>query len=424
MQHLSMTENDASRLLGAVELAFDKTWLESRHPPHQLKSAWQRTDALATTELVTLGDAVSIFRRRDPDWLSQRVRDIKKNASNCHGYLFELLGAAMIARAGAKIYPTHKNAPGIDAVVQFDDGFRVHLSFKNHDISSHEREFQTHCSKARAKLHSRLRNSASSVIVFIDAPSFLTGASWDAINRHIEAVPVTGPMVPSKTKLPDGFIVSGALTPASGGERFSKAHLSDTFFALCGWHRNEQENLKNKLSSALANLAKHAVRSDESANVVLVRLNKTADLDLLAAHAREALDESAASAIDGVILYQAAVTRSAGVSQVSHHMKTVLRRGYDDRAHVIPFCVLIGVISPHASHLELRSANGESRRVDEKYLFQEGDHYYVVPAIEQSPSFTLSSVAPGVRTHAVVGDEFAGFTISGIFPPSDDLLLL
>ena len=420
-----MPESEVLRLLGEIELAFEKTWLESHHPGHRIKSVWQRTDALATTELVTLGDAISIFRERDPHWLSQRVRDIKRNTNNCHGYIFELLASAMIARTGLKIYPTHKNAPGIDAILQFDDGFEINLSFKNHDASSHEREFISLCSKARARVRSKLRKFTNTVIVFIDSHSYLTNASWDAINRHIDAMPAGGAQPLCTTDLPDnGYIMTGDLMPSSEIARLSKSHLSDTFFALCGWQRNEQENIKSKLSAALSNLARHTKRSGNSANFVMLRLNKTADLELMAEHAREILDESLDSTIDGIIFYQASVTRASDVSQVSHHMKLILRRNFTDRAHVIPFAVLVGVVSPQASRLELRSATGETYQIRERYIFQEGDHYYATPPIEQNPTFILSSVAPGVRTHAVLGGSSGEITLSGIFPPTDDLVLL
>ena len=84
--------NELNALLEAVATNFGEDWL-SRDVANPLQKLWQRRDALATNELLLLGEAVRNLSRVDAAWTRRQIELMKSNdAGERAGATFEILG--------------------------------------------------------------------------------------------------------------------------------------------------------------------------------------------------------------------------------------------------------------------------------------------------------------------------------------------
>ncbi|WP_288408098.1 hypothetical protein [uncultured Herbaspirillum sp.] len=188
---LGIPHDASAKALASLEEAFGTDWLSNEGGQHKLQRLWQRTDSLSTIELVSLGDAILLLNAIDSVWMAKRISDIKSSAIVSHGHLFEILSIGMLARGGMQVRPTRGNAPGVDAVVSFPDGYEVRFSMKNHDISDHEHFFRSRCFKTRTAAQSALKNISNSAQILIETKECLTEPDWlrvDAFIAKIQAI--------------------------------------------------------------------------------------------------------------------------------------------------------------------------------------------------------------------------------------------
>lgn len=423
---LDIPPEQSTRSLSTVEQSFGLDWLAASNGTHKLQRLWQRSDSLATIELITLGDAIALVKAIDPVWMTDRIKDIKTSNATSHGHLFEVLGIAMLARTGMQVRPTRGNLPGVDALVSFADGFEVRLSMKNHDISDHERFFRERSLKTRMAVQESLQRKSSSAQVLIESLEFLTEPDWVTVEKFISTVPAItsrpykGEAIPKKVA-----IGISTLAPQAGAQALAATHFSDTFIAISPHHKNEQKNFLDKVYKATANLRKHATRSEHTSNVVFMRLHPTASLNDIETYARELLsDNEADPGVDAIFLYQPSVTRRDDLSSVTHHIRFVSSSRYLTAGHQFKLAALIGLVSSESSYNELRSSNGSKLVLGGKYMYQSGDHYYLAQATADGFSANLTAIAPGILVHAVFTQPPPGFVIKGRFPPDEELTIL
>ena len=423
---LDIPAEKSTLALATVEQSFGLDWLSSTDGTHKLQRLWQRSDSLATIELVTLGDAIALVRAIDAMWVAGRIGDIKSNHAISHGHLFEILGIAMLARAGMQVRPTRGNLPGVDALVSFGDEFEVRVSMKNHDLSEHERFFRERSLKTRTAVHKTLQKKGSSAQIVVDALECLTEPDWVRVQNFIDTIPSIISH-PYKNEVIHKKVSVGVskLAPIAGIPKFAEMNFSDTFIAVSSHHKNEQKNFLDKVYKATANLRKHTKRSERAANVVFMRLHPTASITDLETYGRELLsDDTHDPGVDAILLYQPSVTRRDGLSSVTHHLRFICSSRYPAAGHQIKLAALIGLASSEASRNELHSSNGAKLVLDGKYVFQRGDHYYLAQATGEGYTANITSTAPGILAHAVFTQPHPGCIIKGRFPPDEELAVL
>ncbi|MFM0224139.1 hypothetical protein [Paraburkholderia dipogonis] len=416
----------STRSLTTVERSFGLDWLAASNGAHKLQRLWQRLDFLATIELITLGDAIALVKEIDSAWIVDRIKDIKVSSATSHGHLFEILGIAMLARAGMRVRPTRGNLPGVDALVSFADGFEVRLSMKNHDISDHERFFRERSRKTRASIQKSLRAKSSSAQVVIETFECLTEPDWAKVENFISAVPAITAQPYTREAIPKKVAVGiSKLAQEMGTPPLAATHFSDTFIAISPHHKNEQKNFIDKVYKATTNLRKHATRSERTANVVFMKLHPTATLNDIETYARELLNDAESDpGVDAMLLYQSSFIRRADQSSVTHHLRFITSPRYFPAEHQFNLAALIGLVSTESSHNKLHSSNGAKLLLEGKYVYQTGDHYYLAQVTADGFSAKLTADAPGILAHAVFTQPPPGSVIKGRFPPDEELAIL
>jgi hypothetical protein len=423
---LDIPSEKSKHYLNTVEQSFGLDWLAASNGAHKLQRLWQRSDSLATIELITLGDAIALVKTIDSVWMTDRIVDIKMSSATSHGHLFEVLGIAMLARAGMQVRPTRGNHPGVDALVSFADGFEVRLSMKNHDISDHERFFRERSLKTRMSMQKSLRGKCSSAQVLVEALECLTEPDWARVENFINGIPAVTSQQYKREVIPKKVAVRiSTLAPQAGMQALAATHFSDTFLAISPHHKNEQKNFLDKVYKATANLRKHAMRSEHTANAVFMRLHPTASLNDIETYAREMLNDNESDpGVDAILLYQPSVIRRDGQSSVSHHLRFIASSRYLIAGHHFKLAALIGLVSSESSRNELHSSNGSKLVLEGKYVYQSGEHYYLAQETADGFSANLTTIAPGILAHAVFTQPPPGCVIKGRFPPDEELAIL
>jgi hypothetical protein len=97
--------------LEAVASAFGIAWLKENRD-HPLQKLWNRTDYLATNELVWFGDAILSMQSVDRKWTARELDKVKnETANNRKGAAFEIIGLGIFAKR-LRVVPSAGNNPG------------------------------------------------------------------------------------------------------------------------------------------------------------------------------------------------------------------------------------------------------------------------------------------------------------------------
>jgi len=422
-----ITEEQKEEFLLAIATTFDSTWLESKsNAEHPLKKLWNREDFLAGLELMCLGDAILKVEKIDKIWLTERVNDIKVSNQNYHGYMFELMCISMLATGGMKVRPSSGNAPGVDAIINFDDGFEVFASIKNHDLSENERFFRERSRSARKKAIDHLRQLGKPAVTVIDAHEYLTKSEWDKVEKTIEKF--------RSISFHDNLIeaVKGKawvnifpLTPFDGYNEFASQYFSDTFLSVSAKHKNEQHNFESKVSKASDNLRKHRSSLENCANVIIMKVHASADINELAKYATELLNnEESLANISGIIFYQTQVVKHGEQTAIAHHTQTALPNGSSLGKHPLNISPLFGVISNAQPRNILTSSNHETIDLSTRYTYQAGDHYYIAKMVNGEMRGNVGYLGPGMHAHAVFEINGVPGIFQGKLPKEETLVVM
>lgn len=412
--------------LQAIQGSFGLDWLSTTNQRHKVQRLWRRDDGLATGELVTLGDSIKVVNAIDSKWTKERIRDIKNNAQNAHGYVFEIVVIAMLARAGMNVRPTKKNQAGIDAIVTYEDGFEVRLSFKSFDVSAHEQFFLTESKATRKYVKQAFLSKITAVMTVLQINEYLGKPEWEKVRKYIAKNPPVTSSVSFQEIISGKAVISfNHLAPGDGYGPFSSSHLSDTFLAISSHHKNEQAGFESKVNKAAANMTNYADAADNTANVVLVRLPPSAPLTAIQALCDKIIQQPHnKSKLDAIVLYQPSATRNPAGTSITHYLRVVGAKQFMQGGHAMPFCATMGIITNTKPRKELHCSNGNKFDIDDKYVYQAGDHFNVMRQTDQGMQGNLSSFAPGITMHTVVPLGSKSIELTGKFPLSEDLVIL
>jgi hypothetical protein len=429
--HLAaMGDAEINRRLEALATSFGKDWLEA-DGGHPLQKLWARGDALATNQLVLVGDAIFLLTATNGKWVADQVRDIKQGNDNARrGAMFELLALSMLK--APTVVPTPRNHPGYDAVLVMADNASLLVSLKSYGKSVHEQSFEAECETTERVFTQALTTlKVSGLSLRVVAKIYPRANHWQALRQAIPSI-LAQPNHVREALHPIGdtwaIAIGGVPTEVLP---LSDKHLSYQVVFLAPFHQNESKNLTDKLDAAAANARKHAgATSEKDARAVLVRLPETISLKVCSEWAQHYVAEHPNGPLDLVLLYQPTVADTADGRTVIDHAfvscqtstyATWMRPGRNFGIEV-----LVGQISNGTSRrLVVDGTVPDAPEIDEMYLYQRGEFYTV---FEQKPNGTaeghLDNLASGIVRHAVFrmasGDEAV---LSGVFPAKKALSL-
>ncbi|EKF7065787.1 hypothetical protein OZ487_004974, partial [Escherichia coli] len=144
------SEDEIVSLLKCIEDYFGYDWLKEKGK-HKLQILWQRRDTLSTNELFAIGKAIKSLKLEHEVWLKKTITNIKKQPDGAHGYITEIILAASITADKSKTTPAPANKPGFDVSLSGDNGKKILISVKNHDISKHYKDFLKYSESIREK---------------------------------------------------------------------------------------------------------------------------------------------------------------------------------------------------------------------------------------------------------------------------------
>jgi hypothetical protein len=421
-EQFGLPRAEADVMYAAFERVFGRKWLESGPATHRVVETWRRDDFLAGLEVAAVGSAVLDVERVDAAWVEQIAQQIRgARGGGEHGFIFELMACGMFAAGGMDVRPAPQAAPGVDAQLVFPDGYTLRLSFKNFDMSLHERTFRERSVQVRRKFRA-LVPAGRPLRLSVEGQVPLSAADFDAVEaalphmRHNKIAHIRPGRVAAHIR---------PLHAEAGELSFAADRVSDQCIIISPEHANEQKGFQTKLRDACRNMAEHCPKTEGVGNFLLVRLSPTANTALMAERATQMVLERTPE-VDAVLLYQPALIRmEEGQSVVVHHWRIVYSPNFDGRGHPIHMRPLLGVFSDQRSEIQLTRPDGQPLTLDGKYVFQAADFYRVMRQDQRGEwEGAVSTPAGGVRTHLVVEMADGSFDLNGLFPEHDNLRLL
>ncbi|MGE8942015.1 hypothetical protein ACO2I3_08895 [Leptospira interrogans] len=409
--------------LDAVVNHFGMNWLTAvgENPVQVL---WVRKDALATNELLLLGNALTNLAGHNPKWVEQQVTKAKSSdQGQRNGALFELLGLNLFNVAGQTVEPARDDTPGYDGKVTLSDGSCVLLSIKNHGLSTHERTFRQKADEVLQAFQASMRkHNCNGLEIRAIATSYPSYSSWNDLSGSADAI-IGG------NYATDEGIWSGCIRPLSSEYNpLSDRHTSYTFLLAAPHHENEQKNFFENIRKGLANLQKHwASVPSNVCRAILLRLSATASLPQCQQWAEQYFRDWPDANVELILLYQVAPVLDlvTGKTTITHYFITVAGPKHaawkgKREARQIRGETMIGKISNMP--LSQMAIGGPSPiNLDAFYTFQRGDIYRFYRSADGPLELNLENPAPGVLIHALT-DNLG--TLAMRAPPTGDLLLL
>jgi hypothetical protein len=418
----------SNRMLEAIADGFGVDWLEAS-PDNPVQQLWQRKDWLATTELLTLGDALQRLHVVDAAWTKRQVDEMKsQDPGTRSGATFELLGLNLFSDPGT-VEPAPMHNPGYDGRIVFSDGSSLILSIKNHGISSGEIEFKRRAASVNDAFVAALRRrSMNGVQQRIITPVHPSTADWNRLVGRMDEI-LGGNVSPDATAPWSGLIqpIDAKFLP------LSSAHLSRAILLAAPYRQNEQKNFNSNIEKGIANLVKH--HSKANINVcrgLLLRLSETADMNSCVEWVRQYFVQYPNTPLELVLLYQVAITADLtnNTNFIAHCFLPVLGHGYtawqeSKPARRFAIRVLIGKLINKPSRLVLTGGqNMPQLTLDGHYVFQEGEIFPYYRMTKGTLNISLASPAAGVSVIPVIEQGGAIGSIAAIVPPAMRLTLL
>jgi hypothetical protein len=182
--------------LEAIKDAFGETWLCGTKA-HPIRDLWKRTDALASNELLWLGDSILKLKPIRLSWVEEAIDHIKsENRNERVGFVFEILALGSFANNNQVVRLPPRSNPDYDADIAASTGESYRLSLKNFGASTRENEFKKRCQEIEATVLSYQKtNGLSWMGLAVQANRFPTDADWrDLADGIVSAIQQGSPV--------------------------------------------------------------------------------------------------------------------------------------------------------------------------------------------------------------------------------------
>ena len=356
-------------------------------------------------------------------WIREQVGKIKRDESNRRGAIFELVGTPLFTAPGSTVRPTPRNFKGYDATVTFPDDGVLDISMKKFGVSKNEREFLAaakRLEKSWPDAIAKAGHNGLGLVAIADSP--VSAADWSALQAQLSNLVVQGPRA-GHIKVGGPWVVRVHSIP---GEVYPIAPqpLSYQVMVSAPFHRNERQNLLDRLSSAATNARRFARGADETARALYIRLHEDADIVTYAAWAGELFRDEPDHPLDAVLLYQPAQVQAQQADGGStFHLQHTLVAVHSPRfltwkaaspSRKPELTLPIGTVSCTPSQRMIQHDWGLTPLLP-GYFYQSGDFYSHRPF--KDGTYAFRQFAPGLRHHFVLFDAAGGVTLSVITAP-------
>jgi hypothetical protein len=435
---LSAEESRAfNERLDTIVVNFGSGWLGGQNQ-NPLQELWARKDALATYELISLGDALYNLLATNPEWTRNHIKEIKfGNPSNRNGAILELLGLNLFHCRDQRVQGAPKHNPGYDGIVTFGNGSTMLLSVKNHGISWHDANFQREASRIdqqfRFILKSRFING---VEIFARARVYPTRDDWMALRDALELLIIRLATHPGFKADIDTEIVASVReswtirirsTPKKYKPLFP-LRLSAGVQISAPYHQNEHKNFWDSIRKDCFNLSKHAANaSGKIARALLIRLSSSAVVGLYTKWLGEYFKEYPEEPIEFIFLYQTDVIVDLSLNEIipTHYLDTVESPRGKSWAHPGPIACVNNLLGRWIEDPPLSVGDlGENTLLveGEFHRYQNFDVYRWFRT--QTEPIEVRSPGTGANIHSVVGEGSEFKLVSLLTPPQHRLALL
>jgi hypothetical protein len=429
--------SELNAMLSAVVEAFGEDWLKAKgNNPVQI--LWNRRDALATNELLLLGNAIRVLRQSHPKWVKRQVGFIiKAEVNNRRGALFELLALSLFE---GTVTPSVGSNPGYDGTVRLPAGGSIQVSIKSHGLSPHQQNFKKKCEDIERFIAAGLeQRHINRLTILLGASQFVDSQTeYSKLKRAIPNVldDIRGMPEPYfKVYGISGtpWTISVASFPKDCGP-LSTNHISYTFIAICPYHRNERKRLFDKLDEACSNFKKAGNLPDKFTRLIFIDIPESASITLCKEWVEQYFSENSSTTVGAILLYQPTVASAmdGSTSQIKHCVNIILGPEYGKWAALWPrgqalleMAVLVGSVS--FSPAPLMITNGKKQiPIDGQYIYQQGQHF-VLSEVKGDGTIVgrVENIASGISVHCVMSipGQAGELLLKGVFPPHRELLL-
>lgn len=420
------SEDEIVSLLKCIEDYFGYDWLKEKGK-HKLQILWQRRDTLSTNELFAIGKAIKSLKLEHEVWLKKTITNIKKQPDGAHGYITEIILAASITADKSKTTPAPANKPGFDVSLSGDNGKKILISVKNHDISKHYKDFLKYSESIREKFISIINtlNISARLVVFFLKP----------ISKELykECILMMHFKIKGYCELHsiDG-VVNIRVIPFNEFNEKSVLTGTDLCIITAPYHKNEHLGFKSKLNHASENMKKHLPKNADTLRMLYMRLHHAADIKLLGQIADQMILSDKNCGFDQVMLVQPSVARTLEGRSSIHTCiyfsqptseKNILDI-YKDIGR-IHYEFPVGYFSNSPSNLILMDENKSGVELKQSYIYQRGT-IRIMAEYKNDGSYIggLSSPASGVHVVSCFNIDGKIFTLGAINPEHEELLLI
>ena len=421
--------------LAAIADAFDTAWLTATPASSPVQRLWQRSDELATNELLNFGDAVERWAAQDQRWLAGQVKAIKgRDRGNADGAIFEILGLNLFKGTVRRVLLAPASKPGFDGTLELADGSRVLVSLKNHGLSTYEKSFLASARRfdqAVQLMMAGQRPEGAHVRILFDA--LPDAAAWNAAKDETAQVLARGG---AGIELgPAGRPIHIAVHPIEQKFRpLSTSQLSRVCQVFAPQHRNEQDKFLDDIRKGCANLLRHTAHetSPDVCRMIVLRLSATASIGKCVEWANWYFEENGEDGLAVILLYQSAVVKDAmGNSTIAHYLRPTTgpafemwrRLGTVERS-LPQIEIMVGTTTTEPPRSEL-SDGVIAVDLSGYYSYQRGEIFKTHDPTFSSGMISMGSPAVGISMHLVLETQGqSSRTLSVIDFPDRTLELL
>jgi len=416
---LNIPEADIQEYLQEVEKEFGTTWLNAQGE-HRLQQLWHRGDPNSTIDLISLGYAIKVIKKTNPEWIKGCLGDIRSDDRNRqNGALFELNMIAWLIEGGMNVSPADYGEKGLDATIKFVGSDDLFVSMKSHDMSHHEQSLQANCEKLRIKAREVFgpRGHVGVSMVLTSKYYIESVADWEAIKKAIENWPDLNGLQ-EKEILPGVHLF---ITPMVQDGSFSSKFVSDSFVALVPFHKNEQINFMQKINSAVTQLKKQCA-DKVGKKACFMRLHQTADMGQMVKYATDIINEPGCEA-DLIVLYQPAYVNNTQLNTTAptQYLAFIASSSWVASQHPINLRPIIGQQLMSPSRQKIAWPDGSFKDPPPShYLYCVGWNFIDAKANEAGEAVFNVTRRPNLSVFPI----FDGKVVTGLLPPNDEFLVL
>jgi hypothetical protein len=429
----NISESEFNEKLDQIASTFGENWLETESE-HPLQKLWNRRDYLATNELYILGNALLELKKIDNKWVNSQVKHILgRDENNRRGAFFELIGMSYLLNENVQLIPSAACQPGIDGCLQFSDNYKINFSLKRYGLSTHHRTFLEESNKVEKIIVEELENSSSNTIqVYIASVDKLPNSSdWHLLKIRISDIVKNFKSAPIEFKLENKSWSIKVRPLINYNSIYHETKKSYTCIIASPFHKNEKENLFSKLDDACINLAKHSSQNSKPCNFIYIHLPVTASVKSCCNWAKEYFDNFPNKPLAGIIFYQPSSVNSRGSTLINHYIGLETSRKFEvwqggNANHIIKLNFPVGICSETSPVLVYHTGN-RTQVLDNCYVFQSGNHYLkMVEREDGTYQRSLIELPSGIHMHTICKPPNSQheIQISGVFPPTDELLIV